>query len=96
MTDVIGVRVITTYAHGVQAVADRLRSKYEVDERNSVDKTSALNVDRFGYRDIHLVLRLGKTGELGCIREILEKVKIEVQIRSVLEHAWAEIEHELR
>lgn len=96
MTDVIGVRVITTYAHDVSEVVDRLRSKYEVDEGNSIDKTSTLTVDRFGYRGVHLVLRLGKTGELGDVGEILDTVKIEVQIRSVLEHAWAEIEHELR
>lgn len=96
MTDVIGVRIITTYQHGVPQAVQRIRSKFAVDDLNSVDKTSALQTDRFGYRGVHLVISLGKLGLVGPDGPILNRVKVEVQIRSILEHAWGEIEHELR
>lgn len=96
MTDVIGIRVITSYAQGVEDVVRRLRDKYVIDENNSVDKRDDLNIKEVGYRSVHLVLSLGKVGRTGEAARLLAKMKIEVQVRSIVDHAWAEIEHELR
>lgn len=96
MNDVIGVRIITSYAQGVEEVVRRLKDRYEIDEVNSVDKREALGIGLAGYRSVHLVLTLGKIGRTDSAAKMLEKMKIEVQVRSIIEHAWAEIEHELR
>jgi ppGpp synthetase/RelA/SpoT-type nucleotidyltranferase len=96
MNDVIGVRIITSYAQGVEEVVRRLKDKYEIDEVNSVDKREALGIGMVGYRSVHLILNLGKVGKADGAAKILEQMKIEVQVRSIIEHAWAEIEHELR
>lgn len=96
MTDAIGVRVITSYSQGVEEVLRRLRDKYEIDESNSVDKRNDLTIKEVGYRSVHLVMTLGKVGKTGEAAKLLGNIKIEVQIRSIVDHAWAEIEHELR
>lgn len=82
VTDLVGLRVITYFENDVTAVARLLEAHFEVDWENSVDKSKMLDPDRFGYMGVHYVLRLG--GE-----------SFEVQIRSILQHAWAEIEHDL-
>jgi ppGpp synthetase/RelA/SpoT-type nucleotidyltranferase len=96
LTDTIGVRVITSYSRGVEDVVRRLRDKYEIDDANSVDKRQSLGLAEVGYRSIHVVLTLGKIGATGEAAELLLRSKVEVQVRSIVDHAWAEIEHELR
>lgn len=96
MTDIIGVRVITSYAQGVEEVVRRLRDRFDVDEPNSIDKRDDLSVREVGYRSVHLILMLGKVGGTDEAAKLLTDMKIEVQIRSIVDHAWAEIEHELR
>jgi ppGpp synthetase/RelA/SpoT-type nucleotidyltranferase len=96
MNDVVGVRIITSYAQGVEEVVRRLKDRYEIDENNSIDKRQALGTGMVGYRSVHLVLKLGKVGRADDAAKLLTEIKIEVQVRSVIEHAWAEIEHELR
>lgn len=96
MTDIIGVRIITSYARDVEAVVSRLRDRYEIDETQSIDKRQILGISTTGYRSVHLIASLGKVGITGEAAYILEKIKVEIQIRSIIEHAWAEIEHELR
>ncbi|MGY2065348.1 GTP pyrophosphokinase [Blastococcus sp. SYSU DS0619] len=95
MDDIIGVRIITLYEHSVADVARRLRSRFEVDEARSGDKAKELGLREVGYRSNHLVIRVRRTG-LAPVSAILERTRIEVQVRSVIAHAWAEIEHSLR
>lgn len=84
VTDLVGLRVITYFERDVTAVARLLEAHFEVDWEHSVDKSKMLDPDRFGYMGVHYVLRLdGQTQGF------------EVQIRSILQHAWAEIEHDL-
>ncbi|MGH2548845.1 MAG: GTP pyrophosphokinase, partial [Thermomicrobiales bacterium] len=93
--DMLGLRVITYLASGVDAVVGTLRENFEVDESRSVDKLATMDADRFGYLSYHLVLKLkpprSTLTEWGPYREI----SFEVQVRSILQHAWAEIEHDL-
>src|SRR5207245_894550 len=60
-----------------------------------VDKRSSLGLKEFGYRSVHLIVKVRTEDAFGD-RQLLETLWFELQIRSVLEHAWAEIEHEIR
>jgi len=53
-----------------------------------------LGVDRMGYRSVHFVCDLGK--KRTCLPEYAHYAGLvfEVQIRTLLQHAWAEIEHD--
>ena len=96
MTDLVGVRVITYYAEQVDAIATRLREGMTVDEGNSLDKRQEL-IDRFrfGYRSVHIVGKLNTRHKRDRQYTDLHDQAFEVQVRSVLDHAWAEVEHEL-
>jgi len=94
LTDVIGIRVITYHAHDVGPVIERLLGDFEIDMTRSVDKGGDLGQSAFGYRSVHLVARLKGHRSTSPEYATLASVCIEIQVRSILEHAWAEIEHE--
>ena len=60
-----------------------------------MDKRGELNVREFGYRSVHLIVQARLKGMEGPAAEPLRDHWFEIQVRSVLEHAWAEIEHEV-
>lgn len=90
VTDLVGVRVITYFASDVNVVARLMEEHHVVDWDHSIDKSRIHDPDRFGYLGVHYVLR----AEPDLVPE-LPGARYEVQIRSVLQHAWAEIEHDL-
>ncbi|MFC4639487.1 GTP pyrophosphokinase [Deinococcus hohokamensis] len=90
LTDLVGVRVITYFESDVAVVSRLLEEHFEVDWANSVDKGKVHDPDRFGYMGVHYVLRAPPGADAN-----LDGLRFEVQIRSILQHAWAEIEHDL-
>lgn len=95
ITDLCGVRIITYYEDEVNKIAAFIRKNFSIDEENSVDKRKKLAPDQFGYTSLHLIVNLPVNAK-GICRGAYEKIcKVEVQIRSILQHAWAEIEHDL-
>lgn len=93
--DLLGVRLVTYFEDEVDVVADVLLPELAVDERLSVDKRASLDPDRFGYVSLHYVATLTDArARLGEYRRFAGR-RFELQIRSILQHAWAEIEHDL-
>lgn len=81
--DQVGVRVITYVRADVAAVADVLASQLTVlDDRDLGHETASEG--RFGYASRHLQVA----------RE--DRPVAQVQVRTVLQHAWAEFEHDIR
>lgn len=95
VTDICGVRVITYYSDEVDRIAKIIRREFLVDPRNSVDKRLPISPDRFGYSSLHYVVSLKPKHARLTENKIFRGLKCEIQIRSVLQHAWAEIEHDL-
>ena len=93
LTDAIGARIIVYHADEVDQVASLLRTQLEVRERDTADKRLSLGLREFGYRSYHLI---GKISTRVGARRTLVNLKgqvFEIQVRSILEHVWAEIEH---
>jgi ppGpp synthetase/RelA/SpoT-type nucleotidyltranferase len=95
ITDLAGIRIITYYEDQIDQVANFIRQEFCVDEENSVDKRKMLAPDRFGYLSLHLIVNLSAERAGLPEYEQFKKCKVEIQIRSILQHAWAEIEHDL-
>jgi ppGpp synthetase/RelA/SpoT-type nucleotidyltranferase len=95
LTDKIGVRVMTYYGGDVETVVAALKDELEIDSAQSVDKRSALGLREFGYRSVHLIARLSGGRARSAEYADLGGEWFEIQVRSVFEHAWAEIEHEV-
>lgn len=95
LTDKIGIRVTTYYGSDVEPVVAALKTELEVDGNKSVDKRSGLGLREFGYRSVHLIARLTAARARNAEHADLSREWFEIQVRSVFEHAWAEIEHEV-
>jgi putative GTP pyrophosphokinase len=94
ITDICGIRIITYLDSDVDKVANIIEKEFSIDAANSIDKR-ALKADQFGYRSLHYVVSLSETRLKLTENKKFKSYKIEIQVRSILQHAWAEIEHDL-
>jgi putative GTP pyrophosphokinase len=94
VTDLLGFRVITYFEDSIEAVARAVEASFAVDYRDSVDRLRFQDHSRFGYRSLHYVCRLNAEGG-GTISGEGGGLRFEIQIRTLLQHAWAEVEHDL-
>lgn len=94
ITDIIGCRIITYFADDVDKIAFIIEKEFDVDKDNSVDKRK-VEYDRFGYQSLHFVASLNKSRLKLTEYKQFKNLKFEIQIRSILQHSWAEIEHDI-
>lgn len=87
--------MITYFEDDVDVAARLIEAEFQVDNRNSVDKRAALDPDRFGYLSLHYVATLSVNRQSLAEYRRFPALKAEIQVRSILQHAWAEIEHDL-
>jgi putative GTP pyrophosphokinase len=94
ITDLSGFRVIVYLETDLKKVSELVRNSFDIDEDNSLDKEVILKKDQVGYRSVHFVCTLGN--DRGSLPEYkgLGILKFEIQIRTVLQHAWAELAHD--
>ena len=95
ITDICGIRVITYFEGDVKRVADIVEREFAIDRANSIDKYHAQDPGRFGYRSMHFVALHRSDRRTLMEYRRFDPCKIEIQVRSILQHAWAEIEHDL-
>jgi ppGpp synthetase/RelA/SpoT-type nucleotidyltranferase len=95
ITDLAGVRVITFFPRAIEDVERAIRSEFEVVEKD--DKGDALDrEERFGYDSVHFLVRLRPASGTPEHRARYAGLTGEIQVRTILQHAWAEIEHDIR
>ncbi|MGI8901181.1 MAG: DUF429 domain-containing protein, partial [Nocardioides sp.] len=94
ITDQIGLRVITYLHSDVAAVADLLGDQLTVlDDRDMGQETASEG--RFGYASRHLLVA-PDAARMAASYDSLRERRAQVQVRTVLQHAWAEFEHAIR
>lgn len=92
--DVAGLRIITHTTAEVQRVCEVIKQEFAVDAQNSGDKSQDMGVDKVGYLSVHYIVTLSP-GRLKMPEyERFNDMCFEIQVRSLLQHAWAEIEHD--
>lgn len=94
ITDLAGVRVITLVESDLPKVENIIKELFNIHEKDSSDKNTLLGNDKVGYRSIHYVCDIGGKREKLYELEHLKGKTFEIQIRTALAHAWAEIEHD--
>lgn len=92
--DLIGVRVITQYPDDAEEAAKIIVPAFEINPEESYDKFEELEPKVFDYRSIHLVARLYESD--ADVTKTLKRHWFEIQVRSLLQHAWAEVDHEIK
>jgi putative GTP pyrophosphokinase len=90
ITDLMGIRIVCPFIEDLSIVENLLRKQFEVVE---VERKGRSTFKEFGYESTHLLIKIPdriteKRGKTTC--DVAE-----IQIRTILQDAWAEVEHEL-
>ena len=108
LTDLVGGRLVFTTAAEAKAAGRFINVHFHVDDFNSGDKAETKKEEEFGYLSVHHIIIL-KDDFFRIHKDILElepekveeyaklfkesPLKLEIQTRSLLQHAWAETAH---
>ena len=95
ITDLCGIRIITYFSDDVDKIAELISQEFEVDLENTIDKRKSEDPTKFGYVSLHYVVGLREENTSPTLYGRFKNIKLEIQIRTVMQHAWAEIEHDL-
>lgn len=96
LTDMIGIRVICTFLEDISVVLEQLKEIFDI--REIERKGADLNFKEFGYESIHVLIAIPEDCVPVDIDDNLSlpnDLVCEIQIRTILQDAWAEVEHEL-
>jgi len=94
ITDVCGLRIITYTNKDVDDICKIIEKHFFIDWNHSVNKAELLHENEVGYLSVHYIAKLNQA------RAKLEEympfcnIRFEIQVRTLLQHAWAEIEHD--
>ncbi|WP_051251670.1 GTP pyrophosphokinase [Psychrilyobacter atlanticus] len=93
MTDILGIRIITYYREDLDEILKLLKENFKIDYKNSTNKLQSLKYNEMGYLSLHYICKCKPSQKnlYGCT-----DFKFEVQIRTALQHIWAQIDHQLR
>ncbi len=101
LTDMIGVRVVCAFLEDISLVVKQISQNYSV--REIERKGSDLNFKEFGYESVHVLIDIpSECLDLSMLdaafvqsHPIPKELCCEIQVRTILQDAWAEVEHEL-
>lgn len=94
ITDIIGVRIIAYVESDVKNICNMIVNNFDIDESNSGDKSEELGMREVGYRSVHYISKFDKERSKLPEYKLYENRCFEVQVRTLLQHTWAEIEHD--
>ncbi len=98
LTDMLGIRIICHFLEDIDTIQNQLMELYDVIE---VEKKGAeREFSSFGYESTHILVKMpqrliDKHITSDELDNLPKDVICEIQIRTVLQDAWAEVEHEL-
>jgi len=97
-TDLVGVRVIFLRRDLVDKADRIIRSNFVVDDAKSQDVADRLNEREFGYLSKHYIVRINRkwldSKHAGIDIEPDKTICVEIQVRTWLQHVWAELSHD--
>lgn len=93
VTDLAGLRIILYDTSGIEQTLGILRDEFVVVKKYTVDRRTQLQPNEFGYLSVHYVVRLGPKRESRPAWTSYSGFVAEIQVRTVLQHAWASLSH---
>jgi len=90
IADILGIRVICPFLEDLASVEELIKQKFKVVEvqRKGGDHTYR----EFGYESIHFLIEVPE--DIVNKAEMSGSQTAEIQVRTILQDAWAEVEHE--
>lgn len=92
--DLIGFRLIVTFQSELEQVEKLIESKF----KNAVkdDKSKKLVAEQFGYQSYHYDVKIPKEWLTLALFRNLGAYPVEIQVRTIAQHAWAMASHRLQ
>ena len=94
VTDVVACRIITLFEDDVDRICQCIEKNFEIVEYRDKRKKTFDYID-FGYNSLHLLIKFNDERCQFIEYAQYKNFVFELQIRTVLQHSWAEIEHGL-
>jgi ppGpp synthetase/RelA/SpoT-type nucleotidyltranferase len=92
--DLVGIRIICLYASDIDTITELLKREFKI--IGYVDKRPQNDSDHFGYSSVHVVCTVEGTPRADLHEYAgMQTMPFEIQVRTILQEAWAEIEHRL-
>lgn len=95
ITDIVAARIITLFEDDIDRLYECIEENFEIIEYNDKRKKNYDDSIEFGYNSLHLLLKFTKERCTLIEYSKYKDIIFELQIRTVLQHSWAEIEHGL-
>ena len=92
VTDLAGVRIVYLYGSDKGTIESLIEREFKVLEK--VDKIEEESPEQFGYGALHYLVHLGKKSS-GARYDDLKDLVCEIQVRTILQDAWAIVAHHL-
>lgn len=94
MEDICGVRIVCYYRSDLEKIDNLIKEEFEVNQ--AIDKSKSLKVNEFGYRSNHYIVYVNSDWLPEPSHRGLGNLRAEIQVRTILEHAWSDIQHKLQ
>ncbi len=99
LTDMMGIRMICAFLEDINIAVEQIKQHFDVQEVEI--KGAEKKFSEFGYESVHVLITIPDeckpelTGPFEGLKPLPPKTVAEIQIRTILQDAWAEVEHEL-
>ena len=94
ITDVCGLRIITYTNKDVDDICKIIEKHFSIDPEKSINKADLLHANEVGYLSVHYIAKLNQPRVKLDEYKPYSNICFEIQVRTLLQHAWAEIEHD--
>jgi putative GTP pyrophosphokinase len=96
ITDLIGLRVVCLYEDDIDKIKEVLSQHFSViDETNKISQVESTE-DSFGYKGLHLDLKLGETRAEMPEYKAFVGFNFEIQIRTIIQDSWSVLDHKIK
>ncbi|MDA3972183.1 MAG: (p)ppGpp synthetase [Desulfobulbaceae bacterium] len=96
VTDLIGIRIVCLYEKNIQEIGKILVDNLCLIDSTDKSKLIEQTENTFGYKGLHLDLKLDATRDTMPEYFIYKDIYFEVQIRTIIQDAWSVLDHKIK
>lgn len=99
LTDMMGIRMVCAFLEDINFGLEQIKKIFDIKEVEV--KGAEKKFSEFGYESIHVLIKIPDSckpafeGPFANLKPLSDELVCEIQIRTILQDAWAEVEHEL-
>lgn len=96
ISDLIGIRVVCLYEDDIEKISELLKEHFEVIDITNKIELIEKTEDSFGYKGLHLDLKLGSTRSDLPEYIAYKDFNFEIQIRTIIQDSWSVLDHKIK